>query len=60
MKLVRVFFYKNGLNDQQEFLGTVDIIDNGTLSDGCSLIAKAFRMASSRQKDANSVELQYF
>ncbi len=60
MKMVRVKFYKNEYNEagnlKQQYLGFVDVLDS-KLADGCSTMAKAFRMSNAEQKTANAVEV---
>lgn len=58
MRVLRVKFYKYEMseNSGRKYLGHVDVIDT-SLKDGCSALAKAFRVCSDEQRLANSVEM---
>lgn len=59
MKLYRFKFYKFEVTKDKEvqhYLGFLDVIDSN-LADGCSVYAKAFRLANAEQKTANAVEV---
>ncbi len=58
--LVRVKFYKietTKTGTVQHYLGFQDVL-NKQLPDGCSVIARAFRNCTSKQKEANSFEIE--
>ena len=61
MRILRFRFYRievtKGDQEVRQSLGYLDVIDSGRLSDGCSMYAKAFRLASVEQKTANAVEV---
>lgn len=61
MKIMRVKFYKSETdksgNNKQQFLGFVDVLGND-LPDGCSFLARAFRVCNNDQKTANAVTVE--
>jgi hypothetical protein len=61
MRMYRFNFYRveydKNDNKKQSYLGYLDVIDS-KLPDGCSVYAKAFRLANAEQKMANAVDVQ--